>query len=114
VSRSFGWQPVAPGAVLGCPVRQPVHTGPIPESCSGQGSGAAPVHALGWPVHRPAAPGIFRKIDQDPPSMTLNYEEIVRWFQGLVQGNAGAWLMAPEDSLCVVNDQLVGNPKRKV
>jgi hypothetical protein len=27
---------------------------------------------------------------------------------------AGAWLMAPEDSLCVVNDQPVGNPKRKV
>jgi hypothetical protein len=26
----------------------------------------------------------------------------------------GAWLMAPEDSLCVVNDQPVGNPKRKV
>jgi hypothetical protein len=27
---------------------------------------------------------------------------------------AGAWLMAPEVSLCVVNDQPVGNPKRKV
>jgi hypothetical protein len=27
---------------------------------------------------------------------------------------AGAWLMAPEDSLCVVNNQPVGNPKRKV
>jgi hypothetical protein len=27
---------------------------------------------------------------------------------------SGAWLMAPEDSLCVVNDQPVGNPKRKV
>jgi hypothetical protein len=25
-----------------------------------------------------------------------------------------AWLTAPEYSLCVVNDQLVGNPKRKV
>jgi hypothetical protein len=28
--------------------------------------------------------------------------------------SAGAWLMAPEVSLCVVNDQPVGNPKRKV
>jgi hypothetical protein len=27
---------------------------------------------------------------------------------------AGAWVTAPEDSLCVVNDQPVGNPKRKV
>jgi hypothetical protein len=27
---------------------------------------------------------------------------------------AGAWLMAPEVSLCVVKDQPVGNPKRKV
>jgi hypothetical protein len=27
---------------------------------------------------------------------------------------AGAWLMAAEASLCVVNDQPVGNPKRKV
>jgi hypothetical protein len=27
---------------------------------------------------------------------------------------AGVWLMAPEVSLCVVNDQPVGNPKRKV
>jgi hypothetical protein len=26
----------------------------------------------------------------------------------------GAWLMAPEVSLCVVNDQPIGNPKRKV
>jgi hypothetical protein len=24
------------------------------------------------------------------------------------------WVMTPEDSLCVVNDQPVGNPKRKV
>jgi hypothetical protein len=31
-----------------------------------------------------------------------------------IEGNAGTWLMAPEDSLCVVNDQPVGNPKRKV
>jgi hypothetical protein len=31
-----------------------------------------------------------------------------------VARGAGAWLMAPEDSLCVVNDQPVGNPKRKV
>jgi hypothetical protein len=30
------------------------------------------------------------------------------------EGCAGAWLMAPEVSLCVVNDQPVGNPKRKV
>jgi hypothetical protein len=49
--------------------------------------GTAPVHAPGWPVHRPAVPGISRKIVQDPSSMTLNYEEIVRRFQGLVQGN---------------------------
>jgi hypothetical protein len=27
---------------------------------------------------------------------------------------AGAWLMVSEISLCVVNDQPVGNPKRKV
>jgi hypothetical protein len=27
---------------------------------------------------------------------------------------AGAWLTTPQDSLCVVNDQPVGNPKRKV
>jgi hypothetical protein len=27
---------------------------------------------------------------------------------------AGAWVTTPEDSLCVVNDQPVGNPKRKV
>jgi hypothetical protein len=27
---------------------------------------------------------------------------------------AGAWLTTPEDSLCVVNDQPVGNPKRKI
>jgi hypothetical protein len=67
-------------------VRQPVHARPVPESYSGQGSGAALVHASGWPVHRPAAPGISRKIVQDPSSMTLNYEEIVRRFQGLVQG----------------------------
>jgi hypothetical protein len=73
--------------MLGCPVRQPVHAGPVPESCSGQGSGAAPVQAPGWPVHRPAAPGISRKTVQDPSSMTLNYEEIMRRFQGLVQGN---------------------------
>jgi hypothetical protein len=26
----------------------------------------------------------------------------------------GAWLTAPKASLCVVNDQPVGNPKRKV
>jgi hypothetical protein len=71
VSRPSGWQPVAPGAVPGCPVRQPVHAGPVPESCSGQGSSAAPVHALGWPVHRAAAPGISRKTAQDPSSMTL-------------------------------------------
>jgi hypothetical protein len=30
------------------------------------------------------------------------------------EGTAGAWVTAPEDSLCVVNDQPVGNPKRKV
>jgi hypothetical protein len=71
VSQPFGWWPVASGAVSGCPVRQPVHARPVPESCSGQGSGAAPVHASGWPVHRPAAPGISRKTAQDPSSMTL-------------------------------------------
>jgi hypothetical protein len=27
---------------------------------------------------------------------------------------ANAWVTAPEDSLCVVNNQPVGNPKRKV
>jgi hypothetical protein len=33
---------------------------------------------------------------------------------GVPHGIAGTWVMAPEDSLCVVNDQPVGNPKRKV
>jgi hypothetical protein len=71
VSRPSGGKPVAPGAVPGCPVRQPVHAGPVPESCSGQGSGVAPVHAPGWPVHRLVAPGISRKTVQRPSSMTL-------------------------------------------
>jgi hypothetical protein len=56
-----GWRPVSPGAVPDHPVRQPVRTGPVPESGSGKDSGAEPVQALGWPVHRPAAPDISRK-----------------------------------------------------
>jgi hypothetical protein len=32
----------------------------------------------------------------------------------IASGAAGVKLMAPEVSLCVVNDQPVGNPKRKV
>jgi hypothetical protein len=67
VSRPPGLKPVAPGSVPGCPVRQPVHNGPVPESCSGQDSGAAPVRAPGGPVHRPAAPEISRKTNQVPP-----------------------------------------------
>jgi hypothetical protein len=34
--------------------------------------------------------------------------------EGSVAVRAGAWVIAPEVSLCVVNDQPVGNPKRKV
>jgi hypothetical protein len=66
---------------------QPVRAGPVPESCSGQGSGVDPVQAPGWPVHRPAAPDISRKADRALSLMTQNYEEIVRRFQRLVQGN---------------------------
>jgi hypothetical protein len=63
VSRPTGTGPVAPSVVLGCPV----DAGPIPESCSGQGSGAAPVHAQGWPVHRPVPSGKPRKTHRKPP-----------------------------------------------
>jgi hypothetical protein len=67
VSRSAGTRPVAPGIVPGHPVRRPVNARPVPKSCSGQGSGAAPLHAPGWPVHRPVPPGISRKSRRKPP-----------------------------------------------
>jgi hypothetical protein len=38
---------------------------------------------------------------------------IYLWFMRTL-ADAGAWVTAPEDSLCVANDQPVGNPKRKV
>jgi hypothetical protein len=52
--------------------------------------------------------------------LTWEYVVDVGAYSSLIPGNgarkraAGAWVMAPEDSLCVVNDQPVGNPKRKV
>jgi hypothetical protein len=35
-------------------------------------------------------------------------------FSGTIHHRAGTWVTTPEDFLCVVNDQPVGNPKRKV
>jgi hypothetical protein len=59
VSRPTGSGPVVvPG--------HPVHAGPVPESCSGQGSGAAPVHAPG----RLVPPGNSRKTHRKVPPLT--------------------------------------------
>jgi hypothetical protein len=54
----------------------------------------------------------MRAYVQDHHNLTLP-NSLKSWAEHLAM-IAGAWVTAPEDSLCVVNDQPVGNPKRKV
>jgi hypothetical protein len=58
----------------------------------------------------------FGTIDFQPHAPTLApvFARLDHEMDLTIGSFAGAWLMAPEDSLCVVNDQPVGNPKRKV
>jgi hypothetical protein len=67
------------------------------------------------PVSFATAEIIGEKIEEFDETMeNLDQGDQLKDLMICYDDTAGAWLMAPDDSLCVVNDQPVGNPKRKV